>query len=74
MSVSALEALEALDRLHALAVGLVQREAQVDAVHDGEVGADLLADLLDQLDAEALPVGVFARLAAVERGGGQLVE
>ena len=69
-----LEVLEALDLLHALAVGLVQGEGEVDTVHDGEVGANALADLLDKVDAEALPVGILAGLAAVERGGGQLVE
>ncbi len=69
-----LEVPEALDLLHALAVGLVQGKREVDAVHDGEVGSHALADLLDEVDAEALPVGVLAGLAAVEGGGGHLVE
>ena len=66
--------LQGLDGVHALAVGLLQRQAQVDTVHDGIIGAHALADGLDQLNAEALPVGVLADLAAVEGGAGQLIQ
>ena len=69
-----LEVLQGLDGVHALAVGLLQRQAQVDTVHDGIIGAYALADGLDQLNAEALPVGVLADLAAVEGGAGQLIQ
>ena len=69
-----LEALQALDGVHAVAVGLVQGQGQVDAVHNGIIGAHLPADGLDHVHAEALPVGILADLAVVEGGGGQLIQ
>jgi len=69
-----LEVFKRLDGLHAVAVGLVEREAEVDAVHDGIAGAGAAADLGDEVDAEALPVGVLAHLAAVEGRARELVE
>ena len=68
------EVFQALDGVHALAVRLRQRKAQVDAVHDGVIRPYLFADGLDKLHAEALPVGVLAQLAAVEGGAGQLIQ
>ena len=69
-----LEVLQGLDGVHALTVGLLQRQTQVDTIHNGIIGADALADGLDQLNAEALPIGVLADLAAVESGAGQLIQ
>ena len=57
-----------------LAIGLLQREREVDAVHDGVVGPHAAADLGDDVQAKAAPVGISAQLAVVEGGVGQLLD
>jgi len=59
---------------HALAVGLVQRQGKIDAVHDGVIGTDALANLFDHVKAKILPVGKSAQFTVVEGRVGHLFE
>ena len=59
---------------HLLAIGLLQGEGEVDAVHDREVGPHAAADLAHRVQAKAAPVGVAAQPAVVEGGVGHLLE
>ena len=68
------EAFKRGNGVHALAVGLFESAAQIDAVHDREPWAGAFAHFLDDVDAEELPVGIFAELAVVERGVGELID
>ena len=69
-----LELLQGGHLVHPVAVGLVEGQGQVDAVHDGVVGTNTAADLLHHVQTEALPVGVLAQLAAVEGPVGHLLQ
>ena len=65
---AAVELLEGFDLVHALAICLVECKGEVNAVHDGVVWADAVADFLHHIEAEALPVGVFGELSVIESG------
>ena len=54
------EFLERSDLRHPLAVGGIERQREIDAVHDRVVGSDPLADLAHDLEAKGLPVGKVA--------------
>ena len=71
---SVLKALQAGYRVHPVTVGFLQRQRQVNAVHNGVVRAGALTDLFDEVNAEALPVGVLAELAVIEGRAGQLIQ
>ena len=53
-------------RIHTVSIGLVEREGEVDTVHDRVVRADAAANFLDHIDAKGLPVAVAPQPAAVE--------
>ena len=57
-----------------LAVGLVEGQGQVDAVHDGVGVPHPAADFPHHVQAEGLPVGEMAQGAAVEGRVGHLLE
>ncbi|MPN41473.1 hypothetical protein SDC9_189019 [bioreactor metagenome] len=48
------------------AIRFVEREGEVDAIHDGILCPTTTAHLLHNIDTETLPVGIFPDFSAVE--------
>ena len=60
--------------IHRVAIGFIQRQRQIDAVHDWIGVPDPAADLPHHIEAERLPIRKMAHFPPIEGGIGQLFE